>query len=154
MATDPRVPMLDGVQLFAALQLRMQAEQSLSHTHEAIQTYERLARGIGPNEPNPLQQQGDLLTRVWREEPMLAVSGRIDDGAWRFDADRPFFYIAGIDGNISTIEAECETQRVSLQFDPDADYQLPESFGACTLFVRGDEGTTFSLVEALPPADG
>lgn len=154
MATDPRVPMLDGVQLFAALQLRMQVEQNLSHTYEAIQSYQRLAKGIGPNEPNQLQPQGDLLMQIWEEEPMLAVFGRIDNGSWRFDAGRPFFYIAGINGNISTIEADCETQRVALTFDPDADYQLPESFGACTLFVKGDEGTTFSLVEALPPTDG
>lgn len=154
MATDPRVPMLDGVQLFTALQLRMQVEQNLSHTHEAIQSYQRLTKGIGPNEPNQLQPQGDLLMRVWEEEPMLAVSGRIDNGSWRFDVERPFFYIAAIDGNIATIEAECETQRIALPFDPDADYQLPESFGACTLFVQGDEGTTFSLVEALPPTNG
>jgi len=150
-ATDPEVPMLNGVELYAAVQLRLQVEQSLSHTREAIQSYKRLTRALGPKDTNPIKMQGDGLMRLWDEEPLLAVFGRIDDGTWRYDLGRPLFYVDGIEGRITTLDAECDTRRISIDFDPDADYSLaPASFGSCTLFIHGDNGTKFQLIEALP----
>jgi hypothetical protein len=78
------------------------------------------------------------------------VKGRIDAASWRIDPSRRFFFILLTGGAISSIDAECDTRRVELQFNPDDNYGLPESFGACTIFVNGDAGTTFSFVEALP----
>jgi hypothetical protein len=153
MATDPQLPMLSGVELYPALQLRMSVEQNLSRTQDALESYKRLARAVG-GQDQALAQQGEAMANAWEQAPLLEVKGRIDDGSWRLDAGRRFFFIDGIDGRITTIDAECDTRRLSLEFDPSADYQLPTSFGDCTLFLHGDDGTRFSLIEALPPAEG
>jgi hypothetical protein len=153
MATDPQLPMLSGVELFPALQLRMSVEQNLSRTQDALESYKRLARAVG-GQDQALAQQGEAMANAWEQAPLLEVKGRIDDGSWRLDAGRRFFFIDGIDGRITTIDAECDTRRLSREFDPSADYQLPTSFGDCTLFLHGDDGTRFSLIEALPPAEG
>jgi tetratricopeptide (TPR) repeat protein len=153
MATDRRVPMLSGIELSPALQLRLQIEAALSHTYEALHTYRRLANGVTADAGNAFARVGERLTSDWEGKDALEVKGRIDDGVWRFDLHRPFFYIINIDGNLTTLDLECDTTRLSLQFDPEADYGLRESFGDCTLFAHGNNGTTFSLVEVLPPAN-
>jgi hypothetical protein len=151
MATDPHVPMLGGAELYGAVKLRLELEQQLSHTQEAIRSYRRLEKAIG-NQDADLDQQGKTLIQLWDLAPLLEVYGRIDGGRWQFDAGRRFFYLDKIEGgSLSTIDAECDTRKLTLEFDPNVDYQLPESFGACTLVLHGDNGTRFSLVEALPP---
>jgi hypothetical protein len=154
MATDRRVPMLSGPDLFPTLQLRMQIETQLGRKREALVSYERLARGLGRDEPDEFAAVGDALRRDVEESEFNPVSGRIDnDGSWRFDADRPYFYIQDIEGSIDTIDAECDTRRISLDFSEELDYQLPATLGRCVVFVKGDPGTTFQFIEVLEQSE-
>jgi hypothetical protein len=54
MATDPRVPILSGTELFPALQLRMQIERELGRVGEARASHARLAKGLGQTDVDPV----------------------------------------------------------------------------------------------------
>lgn len=153
MATDPRVPMLSGPDLFPTLQLRMQIEVELGRKRAALESWERLARGLGRSVPPEFVDVGDAIRRDVETVEFNPVAGLLVDGSWRIDAGRPFFYIDDIDGRIDTIEGECDTRRFSLEFSAEADYGLPAEFGQCIVFVRGESGTYFDFIEVLGPAE-
>jgi Gram-negative bacterial TonB protein C-terminal len=152
MATDPRVPMLSGTELMPALQTRMRLEGQLGRVADAQETHARLAKGLGPNHGDAeFTAIGERLAMLAATEEFLQVTGRIVRDYWRIDASRRFFFIPSVEkGTVNTIVAECDTRRVELAFNPENDYQLPESFGACTIFVLGAPNTDFIFVEALP----
>lgn len=156
-ASDPRVPLLGGDDLFGALQIRMQVEQALGRSAEALQTYERLNTALGPNADDlgpTFVTIGEKLRDAVANAQYLPVAARVDDRPWRIDAERRFFYIEDIEGEIQTIDAECDTRKISLAFNPEDNYGLPDSFGDCVVFVHGDPGTEFTFVQVLPPSDG
>lgn len=154
MATDPRVPMLSGTELLPALRLRMQLEGTLGRIADAQASHARLAKGLGASPPDAeFTETGARLADAEKQE-FLSVTGRILNDSWRIDANRRFFFIPEVkSGTIRTIVAECDTRRVELAFNSADDYQLPDSFGACTIFVNGDRNTDFTFVQALPPAE-
>jgi hypothetical protein len=147
--------MLSGTELLPALQLRMRVEAELGRVAEAQVSHARLAKGLGPgvSDADFTKIGQDLATRSTEE--FLPVTGRIVRGdSWRIDASRRFFFIPEVKtGTINTIVAECDTRRVELAFNSEDDYQLPESFGDCTIFVNGNLNTDFTYVEALPAAE-
>ena len=154
-ATDPRVPMLGGTELFPAVQLRLQLENDLGRIDDALETYGRLAKGLGPRASDAVfAQLGAELRMKSSDDEFLAISGRLDGGSWRIDADRRYFFLSDVEnGSVNTIVAECDTRRIELPFDPDDNYGLPDGFGNCTLFVEGAPGTTFYFVAVLPPEE-
>ena len=151
MATDPRVPMLSGTELKPALELRMRLEGQLGRVGDALKSYERLAKGLGPDGGDAeFAALGERLRTAAATQELLEVRGRIVGDSWRIEPSRRFFFIA-TEGTLRTIVAECDTRRIELAFDPADDYGLPEALGNCTIFVHGDRNTDFSFVEAMPP---
>lgn len=151
LATDPRLPMLSGTELFPAVQNRLRLEFELGRIDDALASYNRLAKGLGPNQNDVFMQLGSRLRTQSQRDALLRIKGRIDSDAWRINADRRYFYLSDINGTVRSIVAECDTRRIELEFDPDTDYGLPDALGDCTIFVEGDPGTTFTLAAALPP---
>ena len=152
-STDPRITVLGGADLFVALQLRFRVEAQLGRTRDALGSYARIAQGLGPNDIDIFADVGTQLKAALAETEFLEVAGRIDREKWRLDASRRYFYIDNIQGEIESIDAECDTRKISLDFQPEADYQLPDSFGNCTLFIEGKPDTAFSFIEVLLQED-
>jgi hypothetical protein len=150
LATDPRVNALSGEELLVALQLRLQIETQLGRRADAIATYERIDAGVGPDETNPFASVAEELRNEHNDLEILQVLGRVEDHPWRIDTARRIFTIDNIDGTVQAIDAECDRRRLSLEYQPDVEWQLPDSLGECTLFVEAAEGTTFSFFELLP----
>jgi tetratricopeptide (TPR) repeat protein len=153
LATDNRVMALTGEDLLITLQVQLRIETELGRVREALDTISRIEAGMDPDSPNPFAEVAAGLRQHWDNTEFLEVIARIDEKPWRYDNGRRYFYIDNINGQIDSIDAECDTRRFSIEFDPDADYQLPESFGACTLFINGSPGTQFSFIDVKPAAE-
>jgi tetratricopeptide (TPR) repeat protein len=155
-ASDRRLPLLGGDDLAATLRVRMQVEHGLGRIGEALESYNRLALALGKN-PDDISPDFARIREALKDSlesaEYLPVAGRIDDRPWRIAPQRRFFYIEGIEGEVQSIDAECDTRKISLEFNPEDNYGLPESFGDCVIFVHGDPGTEFTFVQVLPPSD-
>lgn len=51
------------------------------------------------------------------------------------------------DGNVEAFEARCERGRLEGALDTDRRWRLPPDRGRCELYVFGDDGAGFELVE-------
>lgn len=97
---------------------------------ELIPTYEQIEHVIaGP----------DLL-------PVKAEIGQYD--YWVHDLMRRSFSIAGVTGRIDAFDVRCERGTRSFEAYRDDDiWQVPESWGDCGVYIKGERGTTFTFKE-------
>lgn len=89
----------------------------------------------------------------------LQVNGEIDGGRECLDCDtrwhhkpvRRTFALTNVDGELGNMEFRCQRRRVRVAAEEGLTWQLPESYGSCSIVVHGEPGTSFSLLE-LPKA--
>ena len=70
---------------------------------------------------------------------------------WRYRPMRRALEITDIDGTLGNLELRCEWQRFVDEAREDVAWEIPASWGDCTVVVHGEAGATFKLVE-LPDA--
>jgi hypothetical protein len=154
LATNPQADAWDDeFELRVALQLKLQTEVQLGLSGEALNTYDRIAALLGPDDVDQFGETASSLRSIRETSEILEALGEITEGSWRFNLDRRIFTIDNVMGSISSIDAECDKRRLSLEFQPQVEWQLPDSLGDCVLFVNAEPGTSFSLFEMLPAAD-
>jgi len=79
-------------------------------------------------------------------EPALAAEG----GVWHH---RPFRRELGarkLEGKIDAFVIDCDRRTLSLDYQEDVSWKIPESWGDCTVYAEGTPGTTFELIEYGP----
>lgn len=122
-----------GRRTFERLRDSSQAKRSKQHARviaELTPTYEQIEEVIaGP----------ELL-------PVKAEIGQYD--YWVHDLMRRSFSMAEVTGRIDSVSVRCErgTRRYETYPD-DAVWHVPESWGECGVYIRGERGTTFTFVE-------
>ena len=70
---------------------------------------------------------------------------------WRYRPVRRAIEIIDIDGNLENLELRCEWKRYVDEARENVAWQIPASWGDCSVVVHGETGSTFKLVE-LPDA--
>jgi len=60
---------------------------------------------------------------------------------------RRTFAIGDLDGSLSEVNVECDRGTAELEYSETSEWSLPESWGACTVFVSGRKDTEFVLYE-------
>jgi len=100
----------------------------------------------------------DQLMGLRQGAGYLTVSGKI--GEWTADAaddEQPAFWthqllrrqfgIEDVEGEVRAVDLRCAWQRVLMEYDPDIAWRTSEDWGPCDVYVYGQPGTTFRLVE-------
>jgi TonB family protein len=91
----------------------------------------------------------EQIERVIAGSAVLRVKGEIGDHAyWVHDLMRRSFSIADVRGHIDALDVRCErgTRRYNT-YPADDVWVVPESWGKCGLYINGERGTTFTLLE-------
>ena len=52
-----------------------------------------------------------------------------------------------VEGDIDTLDFQCESRVVRLAFQAEVEWNIPESWGQCAVRFRGEDGATFTLLE-------
>ena len=95
---------------------------------------------------NPfVDQVNALLTNA----PAFATQGLLRGQCWSMKLLRRSFYLAEVEGQLDGIELRCGEHYAAFANVDDA-WLIPESWGECSLFVNGREGTTFKVVQQFP----
>lgn len=73
---------------------------------------------------------------------------RVGDVAWRHALTSRTFTLGNVQGRIRELQLACDqTAPKTLDYKADAEWTVPESWGACTLEVSAKRNTTFALYE-------
>jgi len=69
------------------------------------------------------------------------------DSRWRYKPLRRAIEITDIDGKLGNLELRCEWQRYIDEAREGVAWEIPDSWGECSVVVYGETGSTFKLVE-------
>lgn len=70
-----------------------------------------------------------------------------DDGRWFHTLVRNKFAFNNVQGELDTVEVRCDTHREKFTVAEDHIWHIPQSWGQCQVMVKGDDATTFDLIE-------
>lgn len=147
-ATDPRIPGLQGNDLAVALQYRNVLELQLGDAVGALATYARRT-ALGPvAADDPMAARVGAFEEALAGDAAIAIRGRLADGRWRHMLTRRTFAFGEVEaGGLDAIGVECDRRRAELEYAPDSEWSLPDSWGECLLTVAGRRDTAFVLYE-------
>jgi TonB family protein len=148
--------MIGGPMHRSLLENLLDVELQLRHYHRAIEVAGRL-RGEVPEEARREELAGIIaeLFAFRDSDSYLAVSGQIETMAvspdhvpfWTHQPLRRQFGIEDVNGRISGIDVRCQWHRALLTHDPQLAVRLADDWGDCDVYIYGEPGTTFTLVE-------
>lgn len=72
---------------------------------------------------------------------------RVGNVAWSHSLTSRTFTLANVDGRIHDLNVACDKTAAKLNYETDAEWTLPDSWGACKLQVSAKRGTSFALYE-------
>lgn len=124
----------------------------------AMQSYEEL-KSIGSADTSQLEP---FIARIdsllASDEPFFAnatIGGNPNcetcASHWQYRPLRRAIEIADVDGELGNLELRCEWRRFVDQARAGVTWNIPESWGDCSLVVHGEAGSTFKLFE-IPEA--
>ena len=68
-------------------------------------------------------------------------------GVWQYRLLRHMPGLRGIEGELNRVELRCQWKRVTAQPGEGKAWRIPQDWGACDVFVFGEPGARFKLVE-------
>jgi len=146
-ATDPEVVTLQESELGDALQVRFAIEADLGHYERALETFDRLAAIRPPADDDPLKKSADAVRAALESDAAIPVKGRVARAPWSHVPTRRTFGFTDVQGTIRGLQLECNRRKTALEYAADVEWSIPQSWGACTLFVEARRDTSFTLVE-------
>lgn len=146
-ATDPRTPTIAGDDLKIALQYRDALELQLGDVIGALETLERRNTIATVPADDLVAANVEAIEKVLNDSGTVVHQARIIGDVWRHSLDRRTFAITVVDGAIDAIDVACNRRQIELEYAADAEWMLPESWGACSVDVEGSNGTEFQFYE-------
>jgi TonB family protein len=125
---------------FSAAQSTFERLRDSEHAKKSSQH----ARAIA--ELTPTYEQIEQVIAGPQLLPVKAEIGQYD--YWDHDFMRRSFSIANVNGRIEAVDVRCERGTTRLDSgSANAVWQVPESWGECGAYIKGDPGTTFTFQE-------
>jgi len=130
-----------------ALQAAVQIHARLGQIRSAKKAYERYA-DLNPRIPEILDQINALVDQSLEAGSPLQSRHQVYAGDSLFFPWRRIFTVANVaDGQLTSVDFQCERRKIRLAFQVGAEWQIPDSWGNCALRFRGEEGTRFDIIE-------
>lgn len=145
--TDPRIELLTADQLSVALRYRNYLEYQLGDIVGALATLERRRTIAALPEDDPVAALEQSIELGLSKGATIRHRVKIIDEVWRHTLDRQIFAIQEVDGEIEAIRAECDRRIADLEYAPNSEWLLPESWGSCHVSIEGSDETEFLLYE-------
>jgi hypothetical protein len=130
-------------------QLAAQDEQFRAALTELGTVYSELAAETGASLTAPDSASRQVPTGV-AGLPYGAANVtevRVGRNAWRQPLTRRTFTLAHVYGEIRSVDVECAERDAQLQYEIGVEWNVPATWGSCTLIVDAARDTTFALYE-------
>lgn len=136
--------------LFNSSAVRLfQLEAHYGEYAEAMESYQMLKDS--PKSENGLeliQDVADKIVKLAESDQPFRVNGEIVEERWSRGLLKRNFSLIDVNGKLDSVDIRCERKRRKFEFSADKSWKIPASWGACTLYVEGDNGTTFGLAQS------
>lgn len=120
----------------------------------AMQSYEDL-KSVESADTSTLDTFIEQISSLVESDELFFAEARIGgnlncetcETQWQYRPLRRAIEIADIDGDLGNLELRCEWQRFVDEAREGVTWNIPESWGDCSLVVYGETGATFKLFE-------
>ncbi|MDK1285964.1 energy transducer TonB [Pseudoalteromonas umbrosa] len=115
----------------------------------ALSTYDRLSKISGAEASvKMLAPYIDKVHALIKDESKdIWVNGQINHSLWSHKLVRSAFSISDIQGNLDTLEVRCDNQFSTYDVKAGLQWNIPKSWQGCQVYIYGDKGASFNLVE-------
>lgn len=144
--------MLEDKILEQVLKEKLLLAVTLRHNAEAMETYAMLQKkGMLTADDKIHEQIRAAKALMDSPEPLALLAKLTDKRGMTHPLSRRVFTVADVKGGkLEKITARCDRRTMELKYQADVDWNMPASFGKCTLEIAGDVGTQFTLYEVNP----
>ncbi|MDJ0711650.1 MAG: energy transducer TonB [Woeseiaceae bacterium] len=131
-------------------------EDEFGQHAEALGTYGALIRALKDNSPSAeIEARAQEIQALIEGPDALVAQATIynpcnceaGEPLWHYKPARRTFSFANLSGNVTRFEARCEKQRIRGQVEADQFWTLEPEWGNCRIFVFGEDGATFEVLE-------
>ena len=121
---------------------------ALQQYSEALQTYEIIVKSGDKKTQSALKPTVDQLIVLKSDDRGYRVSRQIDASEfWSIDLFKQAFYFENISGQLDELKLRCQKKYMFFSVSTDQQYNVPESWGQCSLQVQGTPDSTFDFVQ-------
>lgn len=127
------------------------AQVRMSKYFDAIKTFEGIKLFTGDERDNiidaftPYYQQ--ILALKNSDQPITYQATLTEDGDWKHKLFKNQFSLLNVNGAINKLQVRCQKQHSVYVPKENNKWTIPDSWGRCNVFVDGEPGSTFILVE-------
>ncbi|MBQ4876619.1 energy transducer TonB [Pseudoalteromonas luteoviolacea] len=115
----------------------------------ALSTFDRLSKISGAEAS--VEMLAPYIDKVHAliedDSKTIWVNGKITKSLWSHQLVRNAFSISDIQGNLDTLEVRCDNQFSSYEVKTGLQWNIPKSWQGCQVYVYGEQGASFNLVE-------
>ncbi|WP_445359616.1 energy transducer TonB [Microbulbifer sp. ANSA005] len=146
----------DGVYLpgnfyMTALEILFLSQVERAYYSDALDTFSKMKEFSDGKYEDKILELSSIEEKIkifLASDSPIAVSGAIGEHEnWPYKLNRRKFYYQNIVGSVDKFELRCDRNRQVFEFLLDNTWEVPESWGACTVYVYGEEGTKVEIVE-------
>ncbi|MDF2177450.1 energy transducer TonB [Aliiglaciecola sp. CAU 1673] len=143
---------LTDEQLFVLRARRFQLEVSANLLAAALETFNKLRTNSNHQDViAQLQPYADNAAALLASESPIAVEGAVDERAlWSHGLSRNRFTLIDVEGELVGLEVRCDSQHSSYKAIAELIWDVPQSWGQCSVYVKGEPNSRFTLVELAP----
>jgi TonB family protein len=90
----------------------------------------------------------DKINTIINSSEHIFVAAQINErDNWNHYLARKSFTFTNIEGQLDSVDIRCDNHFSSYAIDSEKQWKIPASWGKCQLFVKGEQGAKFNLIE-------
>ncbi|NRA71526.1 MAG: energy transducer TonB [Gammaproteobacteria bacterium] len=115
----------------------------------ALETFERMKK-LDPDSEQIVKYQVyvDKINALDQSQQLISVAATLGEAEfWQHKLLRSSFGFNGIKGQLSKMDIRCQNKRSTYRISEQQTWDIPASWGHCTVYVYGEKDSEFKLVE-------
>ncbi|NRA71527.1 MAG: TonB family protein [Gammaproteobacteria bacterium] len=135
--------------LHYALSRKFSLQITLKRYAEALSTYELIKEREGDSQLiDELQPYVEKINAINNSEQFIRVTATLNEqNFWTHKLLRSSFGFNAIKGRVNKMDIRCKNKRTIFRIKEEQVWTIPSSWGQCTLYIDGESGSQFTLIE-------
>ena len=116
---------------------------------DALITYERIKKRNSDSKlVTELQPYVEKINAINNSEQFIRVAATLNEqNFWTHKLLRSSFGFNAIKGRVNKMDIRCKNKRTIFRIKEEQVWTIPSSWGQCTLYIDGESGSQFTLIE-------